>query len=175
MVSSPTYICVTRPQWVNSLRPGDILQSIHSNSFSSLIYGRSCIEMISQRRIFRLDVNIGSGNGLVPADSKPLPDLNQVHDTIWHHYASDELMYIIQCRHYNCRWPGIFSTLAISRHGTNHESWIISHVSITGGNRTMVAVATIVSMVAADGERISIFPLVCRNKAHCVSFVAPDI
>ena len=38
----------------------------------------------------------------------------------------------------------------------------------------MVAAATIVSMAAADGERISIFPLVCPNKAHCVSFSAPD-
>ena len=38
----------------------------------------------------------------------------------------------------------------------------------TGGNRTMVAAATIVSMAAADGERISIFPLVCPNKARCV-------
>ena len=40
----------------------------------------------------------------------------------------------------------------------------------TGGNRTMVAAAT-----AADGEHISIFPLVCRNKARSVSFSAPDI
>ena len=46
---------------------------------------------------------------------------------------------------------------------------------VTGGNRTMVAAATIVSMAAADGERISIFPLVCPNKALCVSFSAPDI
>ena len=46
---------------------------------------------------------------------------------------------------------------------------------ITGGNRTMVAAATIVSMAAADGERISIFPLVCPNKARRVSFSAPDI
>ena len=46
---------------------------------------------------------------------------------------------------------------------------------ITGGNRTMVAAATIVSMAAADGEHISIFPLVCANKACCVSFSAPDI
>ena len=45
----------------------------------------------------------------------------------------------------------------------------------TGGNRTMVAAATIVSMAAADSERISIFPLVCPNKARCVSFSAPDI
>ena len=45
----------------------------------------------------------------------------------------------------------------------------------TGGNRTMVTAATIVSMAAADGERISIFPLVCPNKARCVSFSAPDI
>ena len=35
--------------------------------------------------------------------------------------------------------------------------------------------ATILSMAAADGERISIFPLVCPNKAHCVSFSAPDM
>ena len=45
----------------------------------------------------------------------------------------------------------------------------------TGGNRTMVAAATIVSMAVADGERISIFPLVFPNKARCVSFSAPDI
>ena len=45
----------------------------------------------------------------------------------------------------------------------------------TGGNRAMVAAATIVIMAAADGERISIFPLMCPNKARCVSFSAPDI
>ena len=39
----------------------------------------------------------------------------------------------------------------------------------------MVAAATIVSMAAADGERISIFPLGCPNKARRVSFSAPDI
>ena len=44
-----------------------------------------------------------------------------------------------------------------------------------GGDRTMVAAATIVSMAVADGELISIFPLVCPNKARCVSFSAPDI
>ena len=46
---------------------------------------------------------------------------------------------------------------------------------LTGGNRTMVSAATIVIMAAADGERISIFPLVCPDKAHSVSFSAPDI
>ena len=46
---------------------------------------------------------------------------------------------------------------------------------ITGGNRTMVAAATIVIMAAADGERISIFPLVCPDKACSVSFSAPDL
>ena len=39
----------------------------------------------------------------------------------------------------------------------------------------MVAAATIVSMATADGERISIFPLVCPNKARCVSLSVPDI
>ena len=38
----------------------------------------------------------------------------------------------------------------------------------------MVAAATIVSKAAADGERISIFLLVCPNKARCVSFSAPN-
>ena len=38
----------------------------------------------------------------------------------------------------------------------------------------MVAAATIVIMAAADGERISIFPLVCPDKARSVSFSAPD-
>ena len=50
------------------------------------------------------------------------------------------------------------------------KSWMF-----TGGNRTMVAAATIVSMAAANGERISIFPLVCPNNARCVSFSAPDM
>ena len=45
----------------------------------------------------------------------------------------------------------------------------------TGGNRTMVAAATIVIMAPVDGERISISPLVCPDKARCVSFSAPDI
>ena len=42
-----------------------------------------------------------------------------------------------------------------------------------GGNRTMVAAATIISLAAADGERISIFPLVCPNKAliFCAGYI----
>ena len=54
-------------------------------------------------------------------------------------------------------------------------SWSPEAAWFTGGNRTMVAAATIVSMAAADGERISIFPLVYPNKARWVSFSAPDI
>ena len=64
-----------------------------------------------------------------------------------------------------------------------NRKWKTFHVSSSkfsatwhwGWNRTMVAAATIVSMAAADGERISIFPLVCPNKARCVLFSAPDI
>ena len=37
------------------------------------------------------------------------------------------------------------------------------------------AAATIVSMAAAEGERISKFSLMCPNKARCVSFSASDI
>ena len=35
-------------------------------------------------------VNIGSGNGLVPSGTKPLPEplLTKISDTIWCHYAT---------------------------------------------------------------------------------------
>ena len=35
-------------------------------------------------------VNTGSGNGLVPSDTKPLPEpmMTQIFVTIWHHYAT---------------------------------------------------------------------------------------
>ena len=39
----------------------------------------------------------------------------------------------------------------------------------------MVAAANTVIMAAADGEPISIFPLMCPDKARSVSFSAPDI
>ena len=48
----------------------------------------------------------------------------------------------------------------------------------TGGNRTMVAAAIIVSMAAADVEHVSIFALVCPNKAltkPAVSHFLPQI
>ena len=51
----------------------------------------------------------------------------------------------------------------------------VKSVLLTGGNRTMVAAATIVIMAAPDGQRISIFPLVCPDKTWSVSFPAPDI
>ena len=36
---------------------------------------------------FADDVNIGSGNGMVPSDNKPLPEpmLTQIYVAIWHH------------------------------------------------------------------------------------------
>ena len=61
------------------------------------------------------------------------------------------------------------------QHYLSDDMLFVMRVHNTGGNRTMVAAATIVSMAAADGERISIFPLVCPNKARCVSFSASDI
>ena len=39
----------------------------------------------------------------------------------------------------------------------------------------MIAAATIVIMAVVDDQRISIFPLVCPDKARSVSFFAPDI
>ena len=38
----------------------------------------------------------------------------------------------------------------------------------TGGNRTMVAAATIVIMAAAASEYISIFPSLCHNETRYV-------
>ena len=36
------------------------------------------------------DKNIGSGNGLVPNETKPLPEpmLSQIYVAIWHHQAT---------------------------------------------------------------------------------------
>ena len=48
------------------------------------------------------------------------------------------------------------------------ENNILIYQEICIYNRTMVAAANIVIMAAADGERISIFPLVCPDKAHSV-------
>ena len=65
--------------------------------------------------------------------------------------------------------------LAILRLRCFIRSQTASHLIITGWNRTMVAAATIVSMAAADGERILIFLLVCPDKTRSVSCSAPDI
>ena len=63
MVSLLTHICVTRPQWVNSLWPSDAIWQ-------------------------QIWVNIGSGNGLLPDGTKPLPEpmLTNRHppEMLWH-------------------------------------------------------------------------------------------
>ena len=110
MVSLPTYICVTRPQWVLTHWGLVTFWKVFIQTHFHHWFTAEVASRWYHKGEYWWEVNIGSGNGLVPAGSKPLPDLNQVHDAIWHHYASDELIYITQCRHYNCRWPGIFST-----------------------------------------------------------------
>ena len=83
-----------------------------------------------------------------------------------------------------CIWIAHWKVSIPWNHKTNGSHgwmvWVdgeveIIHFMSNGGNHTMVAAATIVIMVAADGERISIFPLVCPNKARGVSFSVPDI
>ena len=58
---------VTRPQWVNSLAPGRC-----GNNSKCIIF---------------TEVNIGSGDGLVPSGNKPLPEslVIQICVAVWHH------------------------------------------------------------------------------------------
>ena len=62
----------------------------------------------------------------------------------------------------------VYGFIFIHFGATPTKSIPVVRYHLTGGNRTMVAAATIVIMAAADGERISIFPLVCPDKARSV-------
>ena len=112
-------------RFLNSLKPGDILKIIHSNLFSSSMYVVTCIER-SHKGAYWGEVNIGSGNGLVPSNNKPLPGplLNRFMTPYGVTMPQMSSVYILHCRHQTCWWPGTFSTLDISRHGTrqiDHE------------------------------------------------------
>ena len=88
MVSLVTYICVTRPQWVNASSNFMILPII--SVINSLVPER-CSHNLNwviiksyQRYVFPVKLNgikphwwlvtISTGNGLVPSSNKPLPD-----------------------------------------------------------------------------------------------------
>ena len=76
MISLPTHICVTRPQWVNSrafAKRGGNFKALFSNTLQGMISCIIPVELLwSIYRRMTL-INIGSGNGLVPTGSKPLP------------------------------------------------------------------------------------------------------
>ena len=46
--------------------------------------------ILNQILVIDGQVNIGSGNGLVPSGNKPLPEpmLTQISVAMWHHYAT---------------------------------------------------------------------------------------
>ena len=73
---------VTRPQWVYNL----IFKLIQTSSL--VFHSQIALRWMPQNTCDdNCQVNIGSGNGLVPSGNKPLPEpiLTQIYITIWHH------------------------------------------------------------------------------------------
>ena len=82
MVSLLTHICVTRPQWVNSLAHGKCDGNCKNVIFKPIIHSSSsdprwerilwnCSDVNATQP--HIEVNIGSSNSLVASDYKPLP------------------------------------------------------------------------------------------------------
>ena len=89
MVRLPTHICVTRPQWVNSLAPERFEWNIREVIFKLILvtagWGVSCEIALDGRHW--LWVDIGWGNGLVPSGNKQLPEpmFTLIYVPIWRH------------------------------------------------------------------------------------------
>ena len=92
MVQLLTHICVTRPQWVNSLAPGRCGRNLKYLNFNltSMINILSISYEIALRGMAQDlidDQPVGSSSGLVPSGNNPLPEpmLTKMHVTIWLH------------------------------------------------------------------------------------------
>ena len=87
-------------RFVNSLRPGDILKSMHSKLSSSSMYVMTCIEM-RHKGAYWWEVNIESGNGLAASDNKPLlgPLLTRFMTPCRVTIPQMSSVYILHCRH----------------------------------------------------------------------------
>ena len=75
--------------WFNALWPGRFKKKI-DEYFSNKLQWETCCEIALRRMSLDLtddQVNIGSGNGLVPSGNKPLPEpmLTQIAVAIWCH------------------------------------------------------------------------------------------
>ena len=81
----PTHVCLPGDVFsLNSVPPGS-----GDDSFDIVIFEHvmdDCCQ-VNATEAFKGKVNIGSGNGLVPDSTKPLPEplLTQIHATIWCH------------------------------------------------------------------------------------------
>ena len=97
VVEAGTFSCVfiyteTYLSGVNSLVPGDILMKLYTCNFQT-DFSDLCLRHLlwnypnmNLTWLHQWSVNIGSGNGLVPSGSKPLPEtmLTQIYLAIWH-------------------------------------------------------------------------------------------
>ena len=77
--------------WINSLAPGKCAVTLNwwfSNMYKGQIYWAFHVKLSSDK--CRNNVNIGSGNGLVPSGNKPLLELmlTQIYVDIWRHWAT---------------------------------------------------------------------------------------
>ena len=86
------------PQWqrhnFNSLAPGRCGGNLERFIFKLIIQnstlGTNCeidLRWVNIMELPEWDVNIGSGNGLVPSGNKPLPEimLTAIYVVVWHH------------------------------------------------------------------------------------------
>ena len=103
MVSLPTHICVTRPQWVNTLRPRQDGRNfyrwhfhMHFLEWKVLYFDLNFTEVCSQGFNWQ-NVCIGSGNGLVPNRRQAI-----IWPTSLRHICSSrgELSWSIYLRHW---------------------------------------------------------------------------
>ena len=95
IVSLPTHIWVTRPQWVNSLVLGRYDRNFESVISEHMLWiefmSTSCEIILRWMPQNTYDKsNIGSGNGLVLLGNKPLLELvfTQICAVIWRHKAT---------------------------------------------------------------------------------------
>ena len=92
MVSLPTHICVTRPQWVNMSRRVQYVDILQTTYYDLWIYSHDLflISNVIRRKYeptdWRKD-NISSGNGLWPSSQRPSTwnNVDHAHDAIRFH------------------------------------------------------------------------------------------
>ena len=144
-----THIGVTRCRWVNMIRP-----MVFDFTFNDTRAYQNSLSEAHIDYLFPLNVTMTSSNGNIFRVTSPLCVEFTGHRWFPLTKANDAEV-----------WCFLWS----AEH-TVELTWALGETA-----RWLQLQLIIVIMAAADRERISIFPLVCPDKAHNVSFSAPDI